>query len=208
MNISAYLASTRARESGGNDAAKNPNSSASGRYQFIDSTFLSYARRLYPGLSDAQLMAMKNDPAVQDRIMSEFTSDNSNTLRSAGFDVNDRNLYLSHFLGPQGAVRVLRADPKSPITTAVDGSAISANPFLNGMTVGDLLTWAETKKRPDANTIAMNNATGLQSEAEQAATFGKKVAEENPMAALFGLPDEMTADQASAIRGFGIGGLL
>lgn len=200
MNIAAYLASTAARESGGNDYAKNPKSSASGRYQFIDSTFLTYARRLYPGLSDAQLMRMKNDPAIQERIMSEFTNDNSNALRSAGFDVNDRNLYLSHFLGSGGAVRVLRADPKSHVSSAVDASAISANPFLGNMTVGDLLTWAETKKRPDGNTLAVANATGPQADAEAPATFGTKIAEANPLG--------LSAEEIKAIQGFGIGGLL
>ena len=204
MNLSAYLSSTRARESGGNDAAKNPNSSASGRYQFIDSTYLAYARRLYPGLSDAQLMSMKNDPAVQERIMSEFTSDNSSSLRSAGFDVNDRNLYLSHFLGSGGALRVLRSDPTMPVTAAVDPAAINANPFLSGMTVGDLLTWAETKKRPDGNNLAMANATGLQSAAEAAATFGSRVASANPLFAEEALSDLQKREALNA----GIGAFL
>lgn len=203
MNLSAYLSSTRARESGGNDNARNPNSSASGRYQFIDSTYLTYARRLYPGLSDSQLMAMKNDPAVQERIMSEFTTDNSNSLRSGGFDVNDRNLYLSHFLGSGGALRVLRADPNTPVQMAVDSAAINANPFIANMTVGDLLNWAETKKRPDGNTLAVANATGLQSAAEAAATFGAKVSSQNP---LFGGDESL--EQRKDYLNSGIGAFL
>lgn len=199
-NFASYLASTRSRESGGDDNAKNPNSSASGRYQFIDSTYLSYARRLFPGLSDEQLMGMKNDPSVQDRIMSEFTSDNGNSLRAAGFEANDRNLYLSHFLGSGGALRALRADPSTPVSMAVDPAAINSNPFLRDWTVGDLLKWAETKKRPDGNALALVNQTGPQSAAQAPATFGASLTGANPL----GLSEKQKND----ILGFGIGGFL
>lgn len=137
-----YFANARKAESGGNDAAKNPNSSALGRYQFLDSTWRGLMEQ-YPELG---LTADgRTDPAQQERAMARFTQDNARTLASAGLPVNPGTLYAAHFLGAGGASNVLGQDPSSLLSAYVPADVIAANPHLNGMTVADFTEWANSK---------------------------------------------------------------
>ncbi|MDC9825678.1 hypothetical protein PRN20_18240 [Devosia sp. ZB163] len=140
--LSAYFANTRRSESGGNDAAKNPNSSALGRYQFIDSTWQGLMQS-HPELG---LTADgRTDPAQQEKAIRAFTADNARHLRGAGVPVNPGALYAAHFLGAGGASKVLGGDPNSPVSAYVDPSVIEANAQLQGMTVGQFSQWAAEK---------------------------------------------------------------
>jgi len=143
-SFDSYLPVVTARESGGNDDAQNPTSSASGRYQFIDRTYLPLARAAFPGRSDDALMAMKNDPQVQNTVMRSFTDQNVQQLQRAGIEPNNGTVYAAHFLGAPGAVRALSASDDTPISQAVSAGSISANPgvFKNIRTVGDFKRWA------------------------------------------------------------------
>lgn len=137
-----YLASARASESGGNDRAANPNSSALGRYQFLESTWNGLAQQ-YPEL---QLTPDgRTDPAQQERAMARFTQDNASALSGSGIPVNPGTLYAAHFLGAGGAQKVLTADPNSPMSALVDPGVIAANPQLRGMTAGKFAEWANNK---------------------------------------------------------------
>lgn len=139
-----YLPVVTARESGGNDNAKNPSSSASGRYQFIDSTYLPLARSAFPGRSDDYLMSVKNNRDVQNTVMRTFTESNVAALQKAGIDVNNGSVYASHFLGGPGAIRAFSATDDTPIRNVVNASSISANPsvFRGIQTVADFKRWA------------------------------------------------------------------
>lgn len=140
--LANYFASTRRSESGGNDAAANPNSSALGRYQFIDSTWSDLMKR-HPELG---LTADgRTDPAQQEKAIRAFTMDNANTLKGSGIAVNPGSLYAAHFLGPAGASKVLSGAYDSPVSSYVDPQVIEANPFLSGMTVGQFQEWAAGK---------------------------------------------------------------
>src|SRR5690606_10488056 len=75
--LTAYLANTRRRESGGNDTAQNPNSSARGRYQFIDSTWADLMQR-HPELGLTP--DGRDDPAQQERAIRVFTQENARAL--------------------------------------------------------------------------------------------------------------------------------
>ena len=136
-------------ESGGNPNATNPNSSASGLGQFIDSTWLSTIRAARPdladGKSDAELIALKKDPALSREMTEAYANQNQAILAKSGVPVTDGNTYLAHFAGPGGAVKVLQADPSAPVSSILGAAAVKANPFLAGMTAADLQAWASKK---------------------------------------------------------------
>jgi hypothetical protein len=136
-------------ESGGNPNATNPNSSASGLGQFIDSTWLSTIKQARPdlaeGKSDAELLALKSDPALSRQMTEAYANQNQAILSKAGVPVTPGSTYLAHFAGPGGAVKVLQADPNAPVESILGDAAVKANPFLRGMTASSLQAWADRK---------------------------------------------------------------
>lgn len=136
-------------ESGGDPNATNPNSSASGAGQFINSTWLSMIKQHRPdlaqGMSDSDLLALKADPQLSKEMTAAYAADNGAILSNAGLPVTPGTTYLAHFAGPQGAVKVLSADPNAPVGDVLGAGAVNANPFLRGMTVADLQAWADRK---------------------------------------------------------------
>lgn len=136
-------------ESGGDPNAKNPNSSASGPGQFIDSTFLSVLKAHHPdiaqGQSDADLLKLKTDPVLGKQLTSDYAGDNQAHLSDNGLPVTPATTYLAHFAGPGGAVKVLQADPNAPVEGLLTPAAVAANPFLKGMTAQGLQAWAAKK---------------------------------------------------------------
>jgi hypothetical protein len=135
-------------ESGGNPNARNPNSSASGLGQFIDSTWLSTIRTARPdlaGKSDSELLALKTDPDLSRQMTEAYANQNQAILTKAGVPVTPGSTYLAHFAGPGGAVKVLQADPTASAGSVLGDAVVRANPFLAKMTVADLQAWADKK---------------------------------------------------------------
>ncbi len=136
-------------ESGGNPNATNPNSSAAGPGQFIDSTWLSTLKAARPdlaqGQSDEALLALKTDPQLSRQMTEAYAQQNQTVLAKAGVPVNDGTTYLAHFAGPQGAVKVLQADPGTSVADILGPGVVKANPFLANMSAADLQAWASRK---------------------------------------------------------------
>ena len=129
----------------GNPNAKNPDSSASGPGQFIDSTWIDTFKRAYPNatLPDDAILALKNNPTVAKKMTAVLAQSNAKALSSAGLPVTPGTLYLSHFAGPAGAASILRALPSTPVENVLGADAIAANPrVLKGKTAGDVVAWA------------------------------------------------------------------
>lgn len=145
--VDRFMGRVRGAESSGNDAARNSRSSAEGRYQFTNGTWLAYYKRRYGtgGLSDAQIIAKKGDGNLQDALMRDLTDDNATALTKAGYAANEGNLYLAHFAGEKGARKVLGAEPDTPVEQLLGARAVEANPFLKGMTARDVIAWAHAK---------------------------------------------------------------
>ncbi len=143
-------------ESGANPSAVNPNSSAAGVGQFINSTWLSVIKKYRPdiaaGHSDSQLLALRTSKtpeavALNREMVGRYAEDNGRSLQAAGVPVNDATLYLAHFLGPGDAAKVAKADAAQPVAGLVNSASLAANRevFSKNPTAGDLVAWAGRK---------------------------------------------------------------
>jgi hypothetical protein len=135
---------------------KNPMSSAQGLHQFIDSTFVGTAKKVFPELaskSPAEILALRgtklaDGTPIESALEQRFRTDNIASLTSAGIQPTPGNVYLAHFLGAGDARNVLSADPNTPLSQVVSADAIKANPevlALKNKTVSDLQNWANSK---------------------------------------------------------------
>lgn len=129
------LLNTARLESGFNPQAKAKTSSATGLFQFIDSTWLATLARHGPqhGINPstrADALALRRDPAVASLMAAEHMADNADALSARlGRAVDGAELYLAHFLGVGGASRFLSAMAANPAMAAAEllPAAASAN---------------------------------------------------------------------------------
>lgn len=120
-----YLSRTAQIESGMNPGAKNPNSSASGLFQFIDST-----RKQYGGFNPM-------DPAASTEAAARLASDNKAILaRAIGREPTAGELYLAHQQGAGGASKLL-ANPNARAADLVGSDAVRLNGGNPNMTAGE-----------------------------------------------------------------------
>jgi hypothetical protein len=194
-------------ESGGNPNATNPNSSASGLGQFINSTWISTIRSARPdiaeGKSDSELLALKTDPQLSREMTEAYANQNQALLTKNGLPVTPGNTYLAHFAGPGGAVKVLQADPNAPVESVLGAAAVQANPFLRGMTVQGLQAWADKKMggsaaqpqpAPQAPAAPANGLLNAGAGGLMAPTF-PQAQPQQPQQPQGGYFDQMPADQ-------------
>lgn len=134
-------------ESGNDQNIKNKKSTAEGLGQFIDSTWFHMVRKYRPdianGKTNAQLKALKRDPALSREMTTRYVEENSALLKKHGIPVNVRNLYVMHFLGSGEGPKLLRADPNQPVSSFISAQSINANKtVLSGKTAQQVLDWA------------------------------------------------------------------
>lgn len=153
-----YLLAQARLESGLNPDAKARTSSASGLYQFIDSTWLDTVDRhgTAHGLDwadaaisrqgghttvdptmRAQIMALRQDPDAAALMAAELARDNAEALRGVlGREPDATELYLAHFLGAGGAgefLSALQADPAQSAAALFPRPAAANRPiFFDG----------------------------------------------------------------------------
>ena len=125
----------------GNPGAKNPASSATGNGQFIAGTWLPLIKQEMPALAagktDAQLLALRSDPAVSAQMTQAYARNNGVGLSVAGDPVTGTTLAMAHRIGLDGAKAVLAASPDTPMSALISDAAIKANPQYAAMTAGD-----------------------------------------------------------------------
>lgn len=137
-------------ESGGKANAKNPNSSATGLGQFIESTWLSMFKKYFPdraaGMSREAILALRNNAEISRKMVELYVRENAAILKQAGVATTDAALYLAHFLGPQGAISIMTAKVNTPVTELLSSGQINANKsILQGKTAGQVQQWAAKK---------------------------------------------------------------
>lgn len=148
-------------ESSGRSDAVNPNSSATGHGQFLDGTWLEVVRTHRPdlleGRTPAEVLELRRDPAISRELTRAYMRDNTAAMKAAGIEtVGAGERYLAHFLGPTGAIRVLKAAPETPVTQLMSPKQIADNKGvrfggkrLDQFTAHDLHLWARSKMDPN-----------------------------------------------------------
>jgi hypothetical protein len=135
-------------ESGGNNTAKNPLSSAYGAGQFTKGTWKEFIRETNPELlknaSEKEILELRADPVWADKGVSWYAGKGVDALDSINQPATDTNLYLHHFLGTGGVKKLLTADLEAPVSSVLDEDQIKANPTVLGgnRTVQDVIDWA------------------------------------------------------------------
>lgn len=127
---------------------QNPRSSARGVGQFIDSTWLSTLRKHRPdlaeGKSNAEIIALKDDPKIAGEMLGKFREDNARGLAARGISTTPENLYAAHHFGVGGAAKFANASASTPMSQILSRKEIDANPYLKGKTVGEVkANWAQ-----------------------------------------------------------------
>jgi len=151
-DIQSYLAKMIHAESGGRNIGNiGGTSSAFGVGQMTRGTFQDLVDR---SASDSQLYGrtfeeFKVNIDLQMAALNQLTENNKKMLEDAEIAVTDSALYMAHFLGASGAIKVLKSDPDTDLTEVVSQRAINANRGVFGQlsTVNDLMNWSDHKMR-------------------------------------------------------------
>lgn len=158
----SYLMEKAAVESGYRTDVKSSTSSATGLYQFIDSTWLQtmkehgadhglgkYANAIQtrsdgrPYVADAatkqEILDLRKDPTVSALMAAEYTKDNKEHLEeTVKGNIGSTELYMAHFLGAGGASKFLNAMQDNPNRAGrdvfPDASAANKNVFFDKTT--------------------------------------------------------------------------
>lgn len=151
-----YLLTTARIESNLNPAAQAQTSSAKGLFQFIDQTWLGTMKQAGPALgfgryADAiaqgadgrydvadptmrvAIMKLRSDPAASAMLAGAFSRANASQVSAAiGRQPSEGELYIAHFLGPDGAGKMISAAASRPqlSAAAMFPAAAAANPSI------------------------------------------------------------------------------
>lgn len=149
----SYLVDQARAESGFRADVKAKTSSATGLYQFINSTWLAtvkehgakhgygeFADKIQKDFSGRYFVAndadkkavldLRKDVTAASLMAAEFAASNQNHLENRlGREVNSTDLYFAHFLGAGGAAKFLSAMDKNPnqSAAAINPQAAKAN---------------------------------------------------------------------------------
>lgn len=208
-----YLLTTAKIESGLNPSAQASTSSAKGLYQFINQTWLGTMKQEGASLgfghyanaitrnSDgryevadptarAAIMKLRSDPEVSALMAGAFSRANAFQLTgSIGRRPTEGELYIAHFLGPDGAGKMINAADARPDASAARmfPAAAAANRSIfydssgNARTVGQVYSRL-TGKFDNSRTIAVASATPRAAE-PVAAAVPAQAAPPTPVAA-------------------------
>jgi hypothetical protein len=166
-----YLLATARVESGLNPQAGASSSSARGLYQFIEQTWLATLKQSGPALGfqryaaaitqtssgyyevrdrslRSEILALRSDPTANALMAGAFTKANATALSAQlGRPATESELYIAHFLGADGAGRLVRLADSDPNAKAADvfSKAAQANPSIFYDRTGAARTLAQVR---------------------------------------------------------------
>lgn len=113
------------QESGFNPNAKAGTSSASGLFQFIDTTWNSMVQKY--GKKFPDLLKGRFDLNASAIAGALFIKENIDVLKRNGIVINGTSIYASHFLGPGGALKLFSANPLTAAVNVLGEKVAAAN---------------------------------------------------------------------------------
>lgn len=197
----SFLVAQAGQESSFQPDAKAGASSATGLYQFVESTWLTmvHDKGAQYGLGDLaaqidmsgngprvadpvvrrQILGLRNDPTVAAAMAAEYAKQNGTQLsQELGHSVTSTDLYMAHFLGTAGATKFLSALQSTPNAEAAtllpDAAAANRGVFYDAQ--GNARTVAQiynhfASKFGDAARQIAANSSSASSTAPAAAAF-------------------------------------
>lgn len=147
-----YDAMLVALESGGKANAKAPTSSATGLHQFTSPTWMATVRKAKPawaeGLTDAQLLALRTDPAKSAEMEQVLRAENAAALAGAGQAATPFNLYAAHHFGSGKGVAFAKAADDTPMSAILSPGQLNANAYLKGLTKAEAIdNWTQRARK-------------------------------------------------------------
>lgn len=123
----AYLMEKAAAESSFKPDAKAKTSSATGLFQFIESTWMGMVKEhgakygIDTSLDKKSLLELRKDPKLASFMAAEFAKGNQAHLeKTIGGEIGNTELYFAHFMGASGASAFLSQLEKNPLSTGAD----------------------------------------------------------------------------------------
>ncbi len=125
--------------------AKNPNSTATGRGQFVEGTWLEQVSKVAPELTQGktreQILALRTDDALMAKVTDNYMRENGAALEKNGWPVNADTLYLAHHFGAGGAntfLEALSTNSSARFEDVFPAKVVAANPTYKGMSIMEL----------------------------------------------------------------------
>lgn len=226
----SYLMNAAMRESAFKSNARNPKSTASGMFQFIEQTWYAMVKRHGDkhGLGDLashvkvdqsgryfvpsasarrQILGLRFDPETSAKLAGELTAENAEYLvGKLGRPPTNGELYAAHVLGPKNAAILAQAaeDRPNASAAAMFPAAAKHNRLLFFGSNGRALGAAETLARFDAGPVDLSKVDMQYADASPHLK-GRLAAEDEPVDARAAMLNALMALQAQPI-GFASGG--
>ena len=120
----------------GGGSTKNPESSASGKYQFIKSTFEG-VKKNNPGLPNLSFDEFKNNPDAQELYQNALLNENTQSLKRHGLEVTPTNQYIMHWAGAPKGSALLQANDDDQLKYYLSDEILRKNSLNPDTSVGD-----------------------------------------------------------------------
>ena len=131
-------------ESNGNYKAKNPLSSASGKYEFTQSNFEG-VKKNNPDLPNLSFNEFKNNPDAQELYQKAYLNENTQSLKKHGLEVTPTNQYIMHWAGAPKGSALLQANDDDQLKYYLSDEILRKNRLNPDTSVGDFRRTIDAK---------------------------------------------------------------